>query len=248
MNRRRWVGLLVVLAVVATVRLAMADDPLIATMVGTWKLDVSKSTFNPGPAPKGALLKFEASGAGVRQSNNNVDPQGHPYAYTATYIFDGKEVPITGDPSRDTTAWSRTDAMTLTGVNRKAGKVTTTQVRAFSVDGTSFTLTTTGTNVLGQRVNNVEFFEKQAAQAGGSGDAGKGKDLYASYRCFDCHGMNGEGTESAPDLTATHLSAAEISAFLDKPDPDARGAGMPAVPASSPDNANLVAFIVSIKK
>jgi mono/diheme cytochrome c family protein len=76
----------------------------------------------------------------------------------------------------------------------------------------------------------------------------KGKMLYASYGCSDCHGMNGEGTDAAPDLTATHLSPEEIAAFLEKPSPDARGAGMPTIPADSPDLKPLVAYVVSLKK
>jgi mono/diheme cytochrome c family protein len=76
----------------------------------------------------------------------------------------------------------------------------------------------------------------------------KGKQLYGSYMCGDCHGMNGEGSDSAPALTMTHLSADEIAAFLEKPSPDARGAGMPSVARDSPDSAPLVAFVVSLKK
>lgn len=76
----------------------------------------------------------------------------------------------------------------------------------------------------------------------------KGKMLYGSYMCGDCHGPNGEGTDAAPNLQTTHLSADEIAAFLEKPSPDARGAGMPTIPADSPDLKPLVAFVVSLKK
>lgn len=76
----------------------------------------------------------------------------------------------------------------------------------------------------------------------------KGKMLYGSYMCGDCHGPNGEGTDAAPDLQTTHLSPDEITAFLEKPSPDARGAGMPTIAADSPDLKPLVAFVVSLKK
>ena len=249
--RTRLAGLLLALVTVG-MTLAAADDPFISKWVGTWTLNVAKSTFSPGPAPKSALLKFEASGDGLKQSNNNVDAQGNPISYTATYNFDGKEVPVTGDPARDTTSWTRTDASTLMGTNRKAGKITTTQTRAISADGKTFTLTTTGTNPQGQQVMNVELFEKHAisSDAGASGDSpvARGKSLYASYGCIDCHGMNGEGTEIVPDLTDTKLSPTDISAFIQKPSPDARGAGMPSVAASSHDLQPLVAYVLSLKK
>lgn len=76
----------------------------------------------------------------------------------------------------------------------------------------------------------------------------KGKMLYGSYMCSDCHGPNGEGTDAAPNLQTTHLSPDEIAAFLEKPSPDARGAGMPTIAADSPDLKPLVAYVVSLKK
>jgi mono/diheme cytochrome c family protein len=76
----------------------------------------------------------------------------------------------------------------------------------------------------------------------------KGKALYAGYKCFDCHGANGEGTSDAPDLVGTLLTADEISAFLQKPSADADAKGMPKISASSPDLKPLVAFVVSIKR
>lgn len=87
-----------------------------------------------------------------------------------------------------------------------------------------------------------------AGGAGGDAQLGKGKDLYHSYGCFECHGENGEGTASAPDLTGTHLSADQISKFIQNPSPDARGAGMPNIEASSADLQPVVAYVVSLKK
>ncbi len=76
----------------------------------------------------------------------------------------------------------------------------------------------------------------------------KGKSLYADYKCYECHGVNGEGTSDAPDLVGTLLNAEEISAFLQKPSADADAKGMPKIPASSPDLKPLVAYVVSIKR
>jgi cytochrome c553 len=75
----------------------------------------------------------------------------------------------------------------------------------------------------------------------------RGKARFHAYGCFECHGANGEGTDQAPDLVSTRLTEPEIAAFLQKPSPDARVKGMPAVPASSPDLQALVAYIVSLK-
>ena len=60
------VGIVVTLAVVVGVNVthlsAQASDP----RVGTWKLNVAKSKYNPGPAPQSQTLKVEASGKGEK--------------------------------------------------------------------------------------------------------------------------------------------------------------------------------------
>ena len=55
----------------------------------------------------------------------------------------------------------RIDANTLEMVNKKGGKVTTTQRNVVAADGKIRTVTTTGTDAQGQNVNNVTVFEKQ---------------------------------------------------------------------------------------
>jgi hypothetical protein len=49
-------------SVFAGAMLAQAADP----QVGTWKLNVAKSTYSPGPAPKSGTSKIEAAGAGTK--------------------------------------------------------------------------------------------------------------------------------------------------------------------------------------
>ena len=34
--------------------------------VGTWKVDVAKSAYHPGPPPKSEILRFEPAGEGSR--------------------------------------------------------------------------------------------------------------------------------------------------------------------------------------
>ncbi len=44
-------------------------DPL----VGTWKLDLAKSTYKPGPAPKSATVVIDAAGKGIKVAVDAVD-------------------------------------------------------------------------------------------------------------------------------------------------------------------------------
>src|SRR5690348_6393528 len=75
----------------------------------------------------------------------------------------------------------------------------------------------------------------------------KGKERFQAYKCYDCHGQNGEGTQDAPDLTHSKLTAEQVSKFLQKPSVDADNKGMPDVPTDSPDHQPLVAFVMSLR-
>jgi hypothetical protein len=136
---------------------AQSKDPL----VGTWRLNTAKSTYSPGPAPKSVVTTYEAAGKGLKVSVKNESASGTvEYSYTTN--LDGKESPVTGNnPIADTVAVTRTDPRTLELVNKKGGKVTTTQRNVLSADGKTRTVTTTGTDAKGQKVNNVGVFERQ---------------------------------------------------------------------------------------
>ena len=75
----------------------------------------------------------------------------------------------------------------------------------------------------------------------------QGKTRFSAYKCYDCHGQNGEGTPDAPDLTHSKLTAEQVSKFLQKPSVDAENKGMPDVPADSPDHKPLVAYVMSLR-
>ena len=150
---------MIVSAVLATALLANAQskDPF----VGTWSANIAKSTYNPGPTPKSVTSIYEAAGQGYKVSVKNVSPTDTAeYSYTTN--LDGKDSPVTGNnPVADTVAVRRIDARTLELVNKRGGKVTTTQRNVVSADGKTRTVTTTGTDAKGQKVNNVAIFERQ---------------------------------------------------------------------------------------
>lgn len=85
--------------------------------------------------------------------------------------------------------------------------------------------------------------------AGGQQNAlvAQGKARFSAYKCYDCHGQNGEGTSDAPDLTHSKLTAEQVSKFLQKPSVDAQNKGMPDVPTDSPDHKPLVAYVMSLR-
>ena len=146
---------ILVLAVAAT---AQPADPF----VGTWRLDLSKSKYSPGPAPKSTTTTYEAAGKGYKVSVKTEPASGPLQEWSYTSNLDGKDVPITGNnPNADMVAVKRIDANTLEVVYKKAGKVTTSQSNIIGAAGKTRTVTTTGTDGQGQKVNNVAVYLKQ---------------------------------------------------------------------------------------
>ena len=137
---------------------AQSKDPF----VGSWRLNVVKSTFSPGPGPKSQVSTYEAAGKGYKVSVKVETASGATQQWSYTSNLDGKESPITGNnPNSDMVTVKRIDEHTLESVNKKGGKVTTTQRNVVAADGKTRTVTTTGTDGQGQKVNNVAVYEKQ---------------------------------------------------------------------------------------
>jgi hypothetical protein len=130
--------------------------------VGVWKLNLAKSKYSPGPAPKSGTTRIEAAGAGAKVIVDQVAADGTARHWEFTANYDGKDSPVTGNnPDADMVARTRTNANTVQTISKKGGKVTTTQASVVSTDGKTRTVTTTGVNANGQQVNNVAVYEKQ---------------------------------------------------------------------------------------
>ena len=142
----------------AVLAIAQPMDPF----VGTWRLNVAKSKYSPGPAPKSVTSTYQVAGKGYRVSVKSEPASGPVQQWSYATNLDGAESPVTGNnPNADTVTVKRIDANTLEIVNKKAGKITTTQRNVMAADGKTRTVTTMGTDAQGQKVDNVSVFEKQ---------------------------------------------------------------------------------------
>lgn len=131
--------------------------------VGTWQLDLAKSTFNPGPPPQRQTLTYQAAGPQWTSLLQGVDAWGKPINPDVNNLvinFDGREH-STPAIDYDTTVWQRIDEAKYRVIRRKAGKVVLTSINVLSADGKRMTITTTGHNAAGQMINNVRVYEKQ---------------------------------------------------------------------------------------
>jgi len=130
--------------------------------LGTWKLNLAKSTFAPGTAPKSAIFTNVVAGAGIKSTSDSVRADGTAVHSENTEVYDGKEHQISGNSlNGDSVAGTRVDANTLKFVYKKNGKVTVTSTNVASSDGKTYTITAKGTNTLGQTVNTVAVYDRQ---------------------------------------------------------------------------------------
>ena len=150
-------------AVVGVLTAALGSAGVAQTPVpglGTWKLNVAKSKYSPGPAPKSATVTFSAAGQGVKAVIDGVCPDGGKVHWEYTANFDGKPYPVTGNGDGDVVVARRVTANTIESSYTLKGKPTLVNTRVMSADGKTMTVTGTGTNAQGQKVNNVQVFEK----------------------------------------------------------------------------------------
>ena len=164
--RATWTRLAVGIAFTAVCALALsvssaaqAPDPF----VGTWKLDVAKSTYKPGPAPKSITVVIDGGGGQERSRWPSMasDRAGAPMKGGYTTTRDGKDVPVTGIPMYDTAALTQTSPTEGTIVYKKGGKPAVTAKASVAKDGKTMTVTYTGTDPKGQAINNVAVYIKQ---------------------------------------------------------------------------------------
>src|SRR5215813_14138859 len=154
-------GVVAFLAVCLFATSSMSSFAQTDPSIGTWKLNLAKSKYSPGPPPKSQTLTFEAVGKGVKVTNKITDAEGKPIDIQFTVNDDGKDYPVTGSPDVDTIAWKRIDAYTVESTRKKAGKVLSTATRVVSKDGKTLTLTEKGVNAKGEKFSNTLVSEKE---------------------------------------------------------------------------------------
>ena len=128
---------------------------------GTWVLDVAKSKYTPGPAPKNQTTVYTVSAQAIKMSSTQVTGAGTNMTTEFSVNFDGKDVPVKGNPDYDMTNAKRVNANTIEFTRKKGGKVVQTATSVVAPGGKTRTVTTTGVNAAGQKVNNVAIFAKK---------------------------------------------------------------------------------------
>jgi hypothetical protein len=129
--------------------------------VGTWKLNVAKSKYSPGPAPKDGTLTVESEPNGLKITIHGTDAEGKAVHMEFSPKYDGKDVPATGMPGADTINMKKINDYTVESVSKKGGKPLITTRSVVSKDGKTRTSTQKGKNAKGEKVNNTLVYDKQ---------------------------------------------------------------------------------------
>jgi hypothetical protein len=129
--------------------------------VGTWKLNVAKSTYRPGPPPVAETRTYKAQPKGVKTTVTTVwaDRLTTTVEYPANY--DGKDYPVSGSRDVDVVALSRMDDFTSEATLKHAGKEIGVARRVVSRDGKTMTISYKGVNTRGDQVDNVAVYDKR---------------------------------------------------------------------------------------
>ena len=136
---------------------AAAADPV----VGTWTLNVAKSTFNPGPALKSETRTYTQGDDGISVTVNGVRADGSALSQQSTFKYDNKAYLWSGSADNDSVSLKRVNGSTVTAVLMKAGKKIGTSTRTISGHGKVLTLSSKVTDADGKANTNVLVFDKQ---------------------------------------------------------------------------------------
>ncbi len=140
---------------------AVAADNSADPVVGTWNLNVAKSTFSAGPALKSQTRIYSQSTQGITLNMKTVGADGMETTTQTTYHLDGKEYPVTGSADYDSLSAKQINRNTAEFKLSKAGKVVGTTRRTVSKDGKTLTATSKATNAKGEKIEDRTVFDKQ---------------------------------------------------------------------------------------
>jgi hypothetical protein len=148
----RFVALLPVL----TMSLWSAD-----AVIGTWRLDVQKSRFLPGPAFRSEIRTYEEQKNGVKVTIRTVDGRGREATIIYLTTPDGQQHVVSGAGGpADSVGLKRVNEFTAESTLLHAGEEIAKTVRVIDAEGKTMTITYKGLDPDGNPVDNRLVFER----------------------------------------------------------------------------------------
>ena len=155
MNRKSRAVMLIIAVLAAGTLLLAQDNPF----VGTWKLNVEKSKYTPGPAPKSSTRTWDAMGMVMVKT---VNAAGKDVSYGYTIKDDGKDYATMGaiPNTADKISSKKVSADTYEANFTKAGEHVEMTTFKISKDGKTLTIHAKGKAPAGE-FDNLQVWEKQ---------------------------------------------------------------------------------------
>ena len=151
---------------VAVVCLALAGSMFADSkaFVGTWKLNLEKSKYAAGQAPKSLTRTVSADGDAVTYKFEGVGADGTAFSFSFTSKYDGKDAEVTGAGmpyGADHIAIKQVNSHETTATLKKGDKVVGSSTATVSHDGKMVTLTSKGTDANGKPTKSMSIYDKQ---------------------------------------------------------------------------------------
>jgi flagellar hook-associated protein FlgK len=151
-------AMLVAVCLMVATSVAVAGDPLFAS----WQLNLAKSKFSPGPAPRNMTRTYaEAAQGAISLTINATTADGKSGTVTYTYKNDGKPYPVSSTPDADMASVTPVNAWTVNFKQIRAGAIIATGVRTLSKDGKTLTVAQKGTHANGEPFDDVMVYDRQ---------------------------------------------------------------------------------------
>lgn len=159
---KRFVQLCTLALVCLTLPAALlaADNPVL----GTWKMNLEKSKYPAGMAPKSLTRTITADGDNVKYAFEGQAADGSAINYSFTLKYDGKDVEVTGAGAPmgvDHIAITRVNSHQFSASLKKGGKVEAISTAVVSHDGKTSTVSTKGTGPDGKPFKSSSVYDKQ---------------------------------------------------------------------------------------
>ncbi len=128
--------------------------------LGTWKLNEAKSKI-PAGAGKNTSVVYTMQGSDYKCVVDGVDASGNPIHNEWVGKFDGKDYPLTGDPTDDSRSIRLISQRHYTLTNKKDGKTTVSGTIEISPDLKTRTVTTHSTGANGKKMTTVFVYDRE---------------------------------------------------------------------------------------
>jgi hypothetical protein len=135
---------------------SLAQSP----QMGTWKLNEAKSKV-PANYTKSTTVSYEMAGDSVKVTTEGTDATGKPLHTEWTGKFDGKDYPLTGDPTADSRMYMKVSDHTLAMTNKMGSKEVVKGRIVVSADGKTRTLKTNSMDSAGKKMSGMAFYDKE---------------------------------------------------------------------------------------